>query len=302
MFAALLTTLLWTCSSIASAQTARRLGGPTANRSRLMIAIVLLCIWAAWDGLTGGTMAWWFVLSGALGLGLGDWCLFCAYERLGARLPALFTHCLAAPLGALLEWAWLGNALTLHEALCMAIILLGVAVALAPDQRPPVADSPRRFWVGCAFGVGSACGLALAAVTSRQGYAAAIAAGQPMPWVDAAFWRNSGGLAVMLAGIPVGLAARHVTRRLVREGSGRDWRGAWPWLIATALAGPTIGVACYQLALSQAKAGVVQAVLALIPLLVIPLTWLVEGDRPTRRSLTGGALAVSGVVWLVLGR
>jgi drug/metabolite transporter (DMT)-like permease len=63
-----------------------------------------------------------------------------------------------------------------------------------------------------------------------------------------------------------------------------------------------VGVAFYQLALSQVKAGVVQAVLALIPLLVIPLTWLVEGDRPTRRSLLGGAVAVCGVVILVLWR
>jgi drug/metabolite transporter (DMT)-like permease len=302
VLAALITALLWTCSSIASAQTAQRLGGPTANRTRLLIAVVLLCVWAAWDGLVAGTGAWWFLLSGALGLGLGDYCLFCAYERLGARLPALFTHCLAAPLGAALEWAWLGNALTASEALCIALILIGVLIALAPDQRPAVSGTRARFWAGCAFGVGSACGLALAAVTSRMGYAVAISQGQPMPWNDAAFWRNIGGLAVMLAGVPVGLVLHHATGRLDRQRPARNWRGAIPWLIATALAGPTVGVAFYQLALSQVKAGVVQAVLALIPLLVIPLTWLVEGDRPTRRSLLGGAVAVCGVVILVLWR
>ena len=302
MLAALITALLWTCSSVASAQTAQRLGGPTANRTRLLIAVLILCVWAAWDGLVAGTGAWWFLLSGAVGLGLGDYCLFSAYERLGARLPALFTHCLAAPMGAALEWAWLGNALSLHESLCIAVIVFGVLIALAPAQQPAVAGTPGRFWAGCAFGVGSACGLALAAVTSRQGYAVAIAQGHSMPWVDAAFWRNAGGLAVMLAGVPVGLALYHATGRTPRPKPTRQWRSAMPWLIVTALAGPTIGVAFYQLALSQVKAGVVQAVLALIPLLVMPLTWLVEGDRPTRRSVLGGAVAVAGVLGLVLGR
>ena len=110
---ALLTAALWSASSIASARTAKMLGGVRANCARLLLAVFLLGlgIWC-WHGFSFPVQGWWFVLSGAIGLGLGDIALFSAYARLGARLPALFTHCLGAPLGAALEWLWLGTPCT----------------------------------------------------------------------------------------------------------------------------------------------------------------------------------------------
>jgi drug/metabolite transporter (DMT)-like permease len=39
-------------------------------------------------------------------------------------------------------------------------------------------------------------------------------------------------------------------------------------------------------------------VVAMVPLAVIPLAYWLEQERPTRRSLVGGVLAVAGVVGL----
>ena len=294
MLYAFLTALLWSASSIASARTAKMLGGPRANAARLVLATALLGVWIGVShGFSWSPQAWWFVVSGVVGLGLGDIALFSAYARLGARLPALFTHCLGVPLGAALEWIWLGTPLHAGEAVCIVVILTGVVLALTPDRHALRHD--RAFLLGCGFGVLSACGLAVSAVLSRQGFAAATAAGAPISGLDAALMRNLGGLSLCLLWLPL------LSRNAVAV-SRLHWRKILPWLGFTALVGPAIGVVCYQLALAELKVGVVQAVVALVPLLVIPLAWLIDGDRPRKRAWAGGAIGVSGVIGMALLR
>jgi drug/metabolite transporter (DMT)-like permease len=68
-----------------------------------------------------------------------------------------------------------------------------------------------------------------------------------------------------------------------------------------ALTGPAIGVACYQWALMKEKSGVVLPIVALTPLVIIPFSRFVEGERPRKRSLFGGVIAVAGVFILTGG-
>jgi drug/metabolite transporter (DMT)-like permease len=68
-----------------------------------------------------------------------------------------------------------------------------------------------------------------------------------------------------------------------------------------AISGPALGVGCYQWALSQRPAGVVLPIVALTPLVIIPFSRYVEGERPRKRSLAGGAIAVVGVFLLAGG-
>ncbi len=287
MIFAFLTTLFWTMSSVVSARAAKALGGPTANRLRLVVALTLLgLLWVASGGPVWGGAAWWLIASGAVGLGLGDHCLFSAYQRLGARLPVLLTHCLAVPLAGGIEWLWLGNPLRPIEMFGIVVILAGLVLGLAPGK--PTGLPRRVFWSGVALSVLSAVGLATSAVLSRK----AVAIGLPMPaaWLpglDMAVWRNVGGLAVALAlwtwerGPALTPAA---------------WRqGRW-WVLLSGVVGPGLGVVTYQAALLHTHSAVVQAVVALVPLLVIPVLWHLEGDRPAKRAIAGGLLAVSGVI------
>lgn len=286
---------MWTVSSVASARAAATIGAARANRQRLFIALTLLAVLSLWCvDWRWNTASWWFVLSGAVGLGVGDLALFGAYRRLGARLPALFTHTLAAPTAALLEWLWLGAAPTWPEAACGVVILTGVALALAPKER---AHIPRGvFWSGFAFSVLSALGLATSAVLSRKANSLGLASHAFVPGLDMATLRNLGGVALVLAVWPW----ERLHRRLTDGGQVADYRRGWAWLVLSGVVGPGIGVVCYQVALTHAKAGPVQAVVALVPLLVIPLAWRVEGDRPGIRALMGGLLGVGGAVAMAL--
>ena len=79
-----------------------------------------------------------------------------------------------------------------------------------------------------------------------------------------------------------------------------DWKKGWPLVFANALSGPTLGVGCYQLALKTTAAGLVLPIVATSPLVTLLLAWWIDRERPTRRSLLGGLLAVSGAVALKL--
>ena len=75
---------------------------------------------------------------------------------------------------------------------------------------------------------------------------------------------------------------------------------AWVFVMATALSGPSLGVGCYQWALKMTPSGLVLPIVATTPLMIIPLSAWMEGDRPPFRSIMGGLLAVVGVI--LLGR
>ncbi len=86
-----------------------------------------------------------------------------------------------------------------------------------------------------------------------------------------------------------------------RDGPAR-WRQALPWLAANALLGPFLGLLCYQWALSTTTAAEVHAVVAVLPVLVLALTWMLDGERPDRWSIAGTLLAVACVATLALLR
>ena len=142
-------------------------------------------------GLRGASLPWFF-LSGVIGFGLGDMALFGALPRIGPRLAILLTQCLAAPIAAVAEWAWLGTTLRAVDLACAAVILAGVAIALAPDRGMEV--DRRTFWIGVLFGVGSALGQALGAVVSRKANEVAALTDFPIDGGTAAYQRAIGGV------------------------------------------------------------------------------------------------------------
>ena len=295
MLPALLTTFLWSVSVVCATRSTRYLGSAVANLSRLCLATVLLALWAHTfgKGLGGGGL-WFFVVSGFVGFGLGDLALYEALPRIGSRLTLLLMQCLAAPIGALIEWLWLGTTLSVAQIIAGLAILIGVAVALAPGNHFHL--DRKHFLGGTIFGILAAIGQGAGAVLSRKAFQVAAQAGQHIDGGTAAYQRILGG---------IGVAALYFVwmRRRSREASATNqvaWRKAWPWVMVNTLGGPVLGVGCYQWALSTTPSGVVLPIVATLPLAVIPFAYRFEGDRPGWRSVIGGMIAVGGVIGLML--
>jgi len=306
VFAALLCTILFSVSITCGHRSAKLIGGMEANFWRLTLAAVLLGVWAYVFGIGAGGAAFpLFFLSGALSIGFGDMAFFQTLPRLGSRLTALLIGCLSAPLAALIEWLWLGTTLSLAQILWGLLIVAGVGVALLPSEH--VHRTRRDVFIGTLFsGLASLCG-ALGGVVSRRAYEVVHACGTHMDGGNAAFQRCLGGL--LFAGVGLLIAKRrefkvqaHAPREPVIEASKRKWRSVWPWVLANGFAGQTLGVSCMQWALDTTPAGIVFAILAVTPILIIPFARVLEDERPTFHSLAGGAVAVAGVIGLALSR
>ena len=196
--------------------------------------------------------------------------------------------------GALIEWLWLGTTLTVWQILCGATILVGVGIALSPGAHLKL--TRRELVSAVLFTLVAALGNAGGAVLSRKAYVIVHAAGQHLDPVNAGFQRMFGGL--FIAGLCL-LVVKWRTfnfqsrapRELVIEASKKKWRGVWPWVLGNSLAGQTLGVSCMQWALETTPTGIVLAIIAMTPLVVIPLARVFEGEKITARSVVGGVLA-----------
>lgn len=297
MVAAILTTIFFSLSAVCAHRSIQLVGVTRANLGRLFIALVVLGIYAhtAGSGFSGAGRTW-FLLSGVVGMGLGDLAAFAAFPLIGSRLNVLLTQCLAVPIAMLAERAWLGTALTGLQLTWATVILAGVAVALLPSQSHPprVPLQAMGFvWAGLA-----AAGQGLGAVLSRKANELTALAGEPADGITAAYQRITGGLVITVVFFAIrGLLARTNTAAVpVRTPTLRDHL----WIPANALCGAVIGVSCYQWSLATTPSGLVLPIVACTPLVIVPFSYWLEGERPSGRSLLGGLIAVAGVVALTL--
>lgn len=308
MLAAFLTTIFFSLSTIFANRSIDVVGPVRANLGRLSIALVLLAAYAhTLGGGLGGAGRDWLLFSGVVGMGLGDLASFAALPLLGSRLTVLMVQCLAVPVAMIAEWIWLGNALRPSQVLWSFVILAGVLVALLPSKNDPSAVEVKR--AGFIFGFLAAVGQGLGAVISRKGNALAALAGEPIDGVTAAYQRIVGGFVLtfiyfavrsMLPEKPVAEAPTPVEKTEPKPPP--TWR-SYLWIPANALAGAVLGVSCYQWSLATTPSGIVLPIVATTPLVIIPLSYLLEKKtKPTRRSLIGGVIAVAGVVALTVLR
>jgi drug/metabolite transporter (DMT)-like permease len=275
--------------------------GPVrANLGRLTIAAIALGLFAhtVGHGFASASVGW-FLLSGVIGMGIGDLGVYGALPLLGSRITVLMTQCLAAPIAAIGEYVWLGTKLTATQMLWGVLILTGVAIAITPGKSSPPRVTVRP--VGFLFGLLAAAGQGFGALVSRKGVLVADAAGEAAHnatfGINAAYHRILAGLVFTATWF---LALRFINRLPQRQGPS-DRHPVW-WLVANGFAGPVLGVGCYQWALATTPSGLVLPIAATAPLLSIPIAYWLEGDRPPKRAIAGGVLAVAGCIALTASR
>jgi drug/metabolite transporter (DMT)-like permease len=293
--AALGTASCWAFSSLAFDAAGRRIGALTLNLIRLVIAFAFLCL-AAWAArgialpVDASAGAWfWLAISGLVGFVFGDLCLFRAFLIIGPRLSMLMMA-LAPPLTAVIGWLLLGETLTGRDLLGMTLTVAGIAWAVS--ERNPERDRPgeplpaRPRLSGVALGFGGALGQAGGLVLSKLGMGTynAVAATQVR----------------VLAGI-----AGYVLLFFAL----RWWPRVWPamrdgkalgFASLGAFFGPFLGVTLSLIAIQHTVAGVAASIMALTPVLIIPLVVLLRRERVGPGGIAGAAVAVSGVALLFL--
>ena len=230
----------------------------------------------------------WLAVSGLVGFTFGDLCLYRAYLVLGPRLSSLMMA-LVPPMTALIGWTALGETLTPRDLLGMTLTVVGIGWAILDRGRQaggPHGPRHRVTPAGVALGAGGALGQAVGLILSKIGMAGYNAFAATQVRVLAGF----AGYALLF------FALRWWPN--VRAGL-RD-RTALGFAALGALFGPTLAVSLSLIAIRETAAGVAASIMALTPVLIIPLVVVLRREKVGIGGVAGAVVAVTGVALLFL--
>lgn len=283
--AALATAACWTCSAVAFEAAGRRIGSLALNFVRLLMAALLV---AAWLAVARGTPlpreiapvpALWLAVSGLAGFVIGDLCLFRAFVVIGARV-SLLVMALVPPITAVLGLLFLGESLGPWGLLGMAMTVGGVAWVVS--ERRDGAEAGRRYPLsGVLLAAGGAAGQATGLVMARH----VMVGIYP-------FEASAVRIAAGILGFVIVLSfSRWWPRTLAALRDGR----AMGLCLVGAFFGPFLGVAGSLAAVRWTDAGTASTLMAIVPVLMIPVSVLAFRERVGLRAVLGALVAVGGV-------
>jgi drug/metabolite transporter (DMT)-like permease len=298
--AALCTSVLWTVTSIFFASASRRIGALSVNAYRIVVAVILLgsthLIAFGTLGPSANNAQWFYMaLSGIIGLALGDFGYFSSLALIGPRRGVLLMS-MAPIFSALSAYLVLGEMLDLWAIIGIAITLSGVSVAvLEREEESGEASLPKRQKrLGVLFGLGGSLGQGIGLVISKYGMiAAADDPSAPLNPLSATLIRMlSATFCIWLFVIVAGRLSQVVE-------SSKDGK-AIRRTIGGAATGPFLGVWLSMVAVTYTAAGVAATLMSLMPVMVIPLVWIIYRQRTSWRGILGAGIAVVGVAILFL--
>lgn len=298
--AGLLTSVLWTATSLLFTAAAKRIGPTVVNASRIVLAVALL---AATHRLVAGTW-WpemvprqvvWLALSGIVGLSIGDQALFTAFVYIGPRV-AMLVMTTSPLIAALFGWVALGE--SLHGWAWAGVMLTIGGVGWVVMERPSERLAKRsRYWgrgLLLAF-VGAACqagGLWLSKEGMGHGW---LPEDRRLTPQAATFARMT---FAALGMVPI--VALHYRREAKRRASGLaappagQWRAGLLFSTGGAVVGPFLGVWMSLVACDRAPLGIAQTLCSLSPIFLLPFAAAIHKERISYRAVFGAALAVAG--------
>ncbi len=298
--AALSCSLFWALCSIAFASAGRRIGATAVNQIRIYMALVALgvlhlaLVGSIWPAGVSDRQLWLLLVSGFIGLAIGDLCLFLCMTAIGPRLGTLLMATSPA-MTAAIAWQWLDEAIGVAGLAGMALILIGVAAVLSDRRseegwRAPAQMSPI---VAVLLGLGGALGQAVGLILAKDGMAAFATEETAIEPLSATLVRMAAGaLGMVVIAIVSGHARRTMRAFQDRRAIGTTAVGA--------VFGPILGVWMSAVAVAYADAGVAATLMSLAPVLMLPIARVAYGARPGPAGILGTLLAVIGCAALFL--
>lgn len=289
--AALTAACLWAVSSVIYGRIGQRIPPLELNILKGAIASALLVSTLVLQNSTltnvTPTALGLLLLSGVLGISVGDTAFFFALNDLGAR-RALLMETLSPPLAAILALIFLQEQLQWSAWCGILLTITGVAWVVT-ERVPSLGERPTRILRGVGFGTLAAIALASGAVISR-----AVFTNYDISPSWAALLRLCGGVLVLL---PWGWW-RQNQRRF--EFKSLDAKTAIAICVA-AFAGTYLGIWLQQVAVKFAVVGVALTLSNTSPLFVIPIA-ICLGERISFRAILGVFVALGGIAVLLLPR
>jgi len=284
VFAALGTALCWAIAARLFSGIGNAFSPLTMNFWKGLISIALLSVVliAVQPALFSTNVVVWLLVSGFIGIGIGDTCFFKALQSIGDSQAVLVAETLAPLFTALFAMAFIGEWITWQQWIGVAVVLFSVDMVIKARKR----SATHVFATsGYLYGVGAALCQAVGAVVSRD-----ILGSGDVDAASAAFLRLVGGMVFVIPFIAV-----TKTRWLPVITDGKR---VWPAFVVATLLGTTAAIYLQMFAFAYAKAAVVQTLIATSALMSLGVAFVL-GEKATKATLLWSVIALVGVGILV---
>jgi drug/metabolite transporter (DMT)-like permease len=287
---ALLTSFLWSGTSLAFASAARRVGSLQLNIDRLILAFIFLfatILIFNIDVTLSSTQIIALAVSGIIGLVIGDTFLFAAYNHIGPRLSMLMMA-LAPAMSAVLAYIFLGETLSSWAVLGMVVTLGGLALVVSERKEVPSSEykvSKLGYFYAFMGALGQAAGLLFAKAAFDEG---------DINGFTATFIRIFTSVIII---VPLSLVFRRYKNPVKIYQSDRK---ALTLTLAGTIMGPYLGITFSLIAVANTKVGIASTLMSLMPVIMLPMLKYIYKEKLSLRAVTGAVLAVAGVAVLFL--
>jgi drug/metabolite transporter (DMT)-like permease len=229
------------------------------------------------------------LISGVMGIAVGDTAFFVAINSLGAR-RALLMGTLAPPMTAITAMIFLQERLNLVAWWGILLTILGVAWVISERVAEISDNSAHNLRRGISYGILAAIANTVGSLLSR----AALANTTVTP-VWAALLRLLGGELVLLGCLYFPQQRSNLQRAII-----------WSWqaiatIVFAAFIGTYLGIWLQVIAIKYTEIGIATTLLQTSPLFVIPLA-ICMGEQVSWRAIAGVVVTLGGIGLLFYGR
>lgn len=288
--AALITAFCWSGSSISFAEATKRAGSVLVNVTRLIIAAFFLIITILIAQISlklSITQYACLAVSGIIGLTFGDTFLFKAYQQMGARVTSLIMS-FAPAVSALLAFIFLDEFLSIVDIIAILITIVGIAIVVL-ERKENISLRKTFLNIGLLMAflgaVGQGSGLVFAKMAFNEGEINGFAA---------TFIRIGVSIITLF---PIALMSGRLKNPIKTFSADKQ---ALKFTILGAILGPYFGITFSLIAISHTKVGIAATIMAIVPILMLPLVKYFYKETITKRAVVGAFVAVAGVALLFL--
>ena len=284
--------LCWAVASLISADVTRKIGGLAFNRLRLFFVSLMLISYTfyldTWSTINNDFL-FVILLSGIIGIFLGDTLLFIALQKIGPRRNNILFS-LAAPFTVILNIIFLNEIMSLVNLIGCIIVFFGVVIAIAygnsrdKNHRWELVEG--NLYLGVIFGIGAALcqaiGLVMMKPILNMG-ADPIASASLRTLISCIFLAFTFFLNYEIFNTKTSLNLKIIGQSIL-----------------SGFLGMALGMSLLLIALQHADAGIVATLSSTSPIMILFLIWLVTKKIPTTGAWIGTVLAIIGSVLIFI--
>ncbi len=278
--------LAWAVGSTISVEPARQLGAVAFNRIRMSVVFVMLAVvtatYGGWQTIQVADLGL-LLLSGFIGIFIGDTALFSGLSRLGPRRNSIL-FATSAPISAVLGYFFLSEMLSTESIIGCTLVLAGVILSIIFGKRRGQVHQWENVHGSLIVGVG---------IGLLAGFCQAVGAIFAKPALEA------GADPIAVSAIRVGVAVVCLLLTVLVPGSRKTPKGklTLPLFGRIALSGfigMGIGMSLLLFALARESTGIVVTLSSMTPVMILPVLWFLTRERPAIGAVIGALVAVAG--------